>query len=477
MTKAVLKTFPVNISNTRAFVMPNTTKEQFQRLTQLRQIAKGQPSKSADMSSVACIILGGGQGTRLFPLTTRQCKPALSFGGRYRLIDIPISNSLNAGITKIFILTQFLARSLHRHIFHTYRHDAFSSRHIEVLSAEQRPGKSDWFQGTADAVRQNAEYLLETPAEFFLILSGDQLYHMDFEKMMQCTEQKDVDVWVSTLAVGKKEASRMGIMKVNEDNHIIDFYEKPNSESLLERMKTPKSALKKMGLDTNGDKEFLGSMGIYLFRRRALFDLLFGDQRTDFGKHLIPTQVTKGRIAAFVHEGYWEDIGTIESFYTANLALNQPRPPFSCHDEKNPLFTTPTYLPGPRFGNCHICSSTICEGSIIDADEITNSIVGQRTVIKKGSIIRDSYLMGNDFNHYPNTNISKTALSPPPISPIIGEECIIKKAIIDKNVCIGNRVQLVNKENHANFDSDPIFVRDGIIVVAKDAVIPDDFIF
>ena len=457
--------------------MPSTTKEQFQRLTQLRQIAKGRPSKAADMSSVACIILGGGQGTRLYPLTTSRCKPALLFGGRYRLIDVPISNSINAGISKIFVLTQFLARSLHKHIFHTYRHDGLSPGFIEVLSAEQRPGKSDWFQGTADAVRQNAEYLLESPAEFFLILSGDQLYRMDFEKMMQCTEQKDVDVWVATLAVGKKEASRMGIMKVNEDHHIIDFYEKPNSDALLERMKTPKSALKKMGLNTHGDREFLGSMGIYLFRRNALFELLLEDKRDDFGKHLIPSQVKKGRIAAFVHEGYWEDIGTIESFYTANLALNQESPPFAIHDEKNPLFTTPTHLPGPRFGNCQIRSSTICEGCIIDADEITNCIVGQRTVIKKGTIVRDSYLMGNDSFHYHNTSISKTALSPLPPSPIIGEDCLIKKAIIDKDVCIGNRVQLVNKQGLTHFDGDPIYVRDGIIVVTKGAIIPDDFVF
>lgn len=429
------------------------------------------------MSSVACIILGGGQGTRLHPLTTSRCKPALLFGGKYRLIDIPLSNSLNAGIRKIFVVTQFLARSLHRHLFHTYRHDGLSPGCIEVFSAEQRPGKKEWFQGTADAVRQNAEYLLETSAEFFLILSGDQLYHMDFEKMMQCTEQKDVDVWVSTLAVGKKEASRMGIMKVNEDHHIIDFYEKPNADPILERMKTPKTVLKKMGLDANGDKEFLGSMGIYLFRRNALFDLLSEDGRDDFGKHLIPTQVKKGRIAAFVHEGYWEDIGTIESFYHANLALNQPNPPFSCHDEDNPLFTTPSNLPGPLISNCQIRSSTICEGAIIDAVEITNSIIGQRSVINRGTIVRDSYLMGNEAFAISHSRVPTTTCPPSRQFPSIGEDCLIKKAIIDKNVCLGNRVQLVNKQNLAHLDADPIFVRDGIIVVARGAVIPDDFVF
>ena len=457
--------------------MQSATKEQFHRLTQLRHIAKTRSFQPANMSSVACIILGGGQGTRLYPLTVSRCKPALLFGGRYRLIDIPISNALNGGITKIFVLTQFLARSLHKHIFHTYRHDAFSPRLIEVLSAEQRPGKSDWFQGTADAVRQNVEYLLETPAEFFLILSGDQLYRMDFEKMMRCTEQKDVDVWVATLAVGKKEASRMGIMKVNEDHHIIDFYEKPNSDPLLERMKTPKSVLKKMGLNAQGDKEFLGSMGIYLFRRQALIDLLLGDKRDDFGKHLIPAQVKKGRIAAFVHDGYWEDIGTIESFYNANLALNQETPPFPIHDENNPLFTTPNHLPGPRFGNCQIRSSTVCEGSVIDADEISNCIIGQRMVIKKGTIIRDSYLMGNDSFETIASSFCKGSVAAAPPMPLIGESCIIQKAIIDKDVRIGNRVQLVNKNRYTNFDGDSIFVRDGIIVVAKGAVIPDDFIF
>ena len=300
---------------------------------------------------------------------------------------------------------------------------------------------------------------------------------MNFEKLMQRTEEKDVDVWVATLAIGEKEAPRMGIMKVNEDHHIIDFYEKPNSEELLERMKTPKSALKKMGIDGSGDKEFLGSMGIYLFRRSALLELLEDCTGDDFGKHLIPAQVKKGRIAAFVHNGYWEDIGTIESFYTANLALNHTTPEFSFHDEKNPLFTTSNHLPGPRFGDGRITSSTICEGSIINADEISNSLIGQRAVIQRGTIIRDSYIMGNDFYHYPHHAITKDVISNLPPSPIIGEDCVITKTILDKNVCLGNRVRLINKNNLTTFDGDPIFVRDGIIVVSHDAIIPDDFVF
>ena len=428
-------------------------------------------SQQPKASSFACIILGGGQGTRLMPLTQNRCKPALSFGGRYRLIDVPISNSLNAGITKIFVLTQFLARSLHQHIFRTYRQDHLSSGFIEVLSAEQRPGKMEWFQGTADAVRQNAEYLLETPSEFFLILSGDQLYRLDFDKLLQCTEQKDVDVWVATLAVDAKDASRMGVMKVNEDHHIIDFHEKPSSSTVLEKLKTPPSILQKMRLEGGKGREFLGSMGIYLFRRSALFSLLKEDHRDDFGKHLIPTQVKKGRIAAFIHEGYWEDIGTIESFYNANLALNSDSPPFNCHEEKSPIFSAPNHLPGPRIKNANIQSSTICEGVIIEGATIVNSVIGQRTVIRKGCHIQDTYVIGNDFYAKPS------AEGELPFTFEIGEETLIKKAIIDKNVKIGKRVLLINQENVQTYDSPNFYVRDGIIVVPANSSIPDDFCF
>lgn len=458
--------------------MQSATRGQLHKLSQLRNISRSKSfSPSGETSNIAGIILAGGQGSRLFPLTQSRCKPALLFGGRYRLIDIPVSNSLNAGISKIFVLTQFLARSLHRHIFRTYHQDSLFPASIEVLSAEQRPGRSDWFQGTADAVRQNVEYLLETQAEYFLILSGDQLYRLDYEKLLRCTEQKDVDVWVATLAISEKEAPRMGIMKIDENNHIVDFCEKPSTQALLDRMKTPQYALKKMGLESSEGKEFLGSMGIYLFRRSALFELLAEDSRDDFGKHLIPSQVKKGRIGAFVHEGYWEDIGTIESFYTANLALNQEHPPFTCHDEHSPIFTTSHHLPGPRFFNTTIKSSTICEGSIIDADEVSNSILGQRTVVKKGTVIKDSYIMGNDFYSRPEDPCETFVATKLPIIPTIEEGCLIKKAIIDKNVSIGKRVQLVNKNNLTSYDSDILYVRDGIIVVPGGATIPDDFVF
>ena len=432
---------------------------------------KFEPLPPIDMRGVACIILGGGEGKRLFPLTQSCSKPAISFGGRYRLIDVPISNALNSNIQKIFVLTQFLSSSLHKHIFQTYRLEAFSPSFIEVLGVEQRPNKSDWYQGTADAVRQNIEYLLETPAEYFLILSGDQLYHMNFQYMVQVAMQKDVDVLVATLPVAEKDASRMGIIKVNEDRQIIDFYEKPNEPDILQKMKTSSSILEKMGNRTYHDTCFLGSMGIYLFKRAALFDLLEQDVREDFGKHLIPTQVTKGKIGAYLHNGYWEDIGTVESFYQANIALTAHDPLFDCHNEKFPLYSTRFHLPGAKIEDTMVRQSIICEGVLCRAKEVSGSILGQRAVVHRGCVIRDSYIMGNDFYTAP---VRDTSLIPENL--YIGENCLIERAIIDKNASIGNNVQLVNKKHLRHLDGDDLFIRDGIIVVPRGAVIPDGFV-
>jgi len=423
-----------------------------------------------DMHNVCCLILGGGQGTRLYPLTLSRCKPAISFGGRYRLIDVPVSNSLNSQIQKIFVITQFLASSLHKHIFNTYRLSTFSSGFIEVLAAEQKPEKTTWYQGTADAVRQNIEYLLETPADYFLILSGDQLYHMDFQKMVLTAQQKDVDLLVATLPVDEKDAQRMGVMKVNEDGHIIDFYEKPKDTVTLERLKTSPTFLDHVGLQASTGKHWLASMGIYLFRRDALFELLQIDKREDFGKYLIPTKVKMGSIAAYFHTGYWEDIGTIESFHTANIALTENEPLFDYYNEKSPIFTCRHHLPGPKIYNTQITSSIICEGTLCSAQEISNSLLGQRTVIKKGTIIRDSYVMGNEYYVPPHQTMSNN-----PGELFIGENCVIKKAIIDKNVHIGKGVKLTNEENLVHYDSKNAYIRDGIIVIPRGAVLPDGF--
>lgn len=443
----------------------------------LQKLAPQEPKKATrtntrvDMSRVCCVILGGGQGTRLFPLTKRNCKPAILFGGRFRLVDVPLSNALNSHIHKNYIVTQFLSASLHQHIFNSYRNTSHSQGFIEILGAEQKPEKTVWFKGTADAIRQNLEYLVETPADYFLILSGDQLYHMDFQKMVQTAQEKDVDVLVATLPVNRKDARRMGIMKVNEDQSIIDFYEKPQDDDTIDRFTTPDSALEKLGLPAGSDRNLLGSMGIYLFKRSCLIKLLLEDMRDDFGKHLIPTKVKAGSIAAFVHDGYWEDIGTIESFYEANIALTRKEPPFNLYDEAYPIATSHSCLPGTRLFNTMVTNSIVCEGSIIEADLVANSILGQRSIVKKGTTIEDSYVMGNDFYHLPHHDSHGL-----PERLVIEEDCTIKRAIIDKNVFIGRGAKLINKNALREYDGPGIFIRDGIIVVQRGATIPPGFI-
>lgn len=424
-----------------------------------------------DMGTVATIIMGGGQGSRLFPLTKARCKPAMTFGGKYRLIDIPISNALNSGCKKIFILTQFLARTLHHHILSTYRPDSLTSSFVEVLPAEEKLHGKNWFEGTADAVRQNLDYFRETPADYFLILSGDQLYNIDFRNMVHFAQETEADVVIASLPIGETEARRMGVMQIDESNAITSFHEKPQLKRDLNKMALPPKELKRLGLNFETDEnKFLGSMGIYLFKREALFNLLKTDPREDFGKHLIPTKVKEGGISAYIHQGYWEDIGTVSSFYQANIDLTTASPFFDSYNESWPIFSHQTMLPGARINNTQLKNSLVCEGAIIDADEITQSIIGPRSIIGKGSIIRDSYLMGNDFY---SLNATGSNL---PSTFSIGENCIIKKAIIDKQSSIGHRVQLINKENLQHLDNDNIYIRDGIIVVPRGAVLPDGFI-
>lgn len=422
------------------------------------------------MRRVATIILGGGQGSRLYPLTMARCKPAMCYGGRYRLIDIPISNSINSGCQKIFVLTQFLARSLHQHLFATYRMDPFSAGFVEVLPAEEKLKHKNWFQGTADAVRQNLDYFVETPADYFLILSGDQLYNMDFRNLLHFAQETQADVVVACLPVAEADTKRMGVMQIDSSNFITSFSEKPQLKRELTKMRLPANESIRLGLDPLKKLDFLGSMGIYLFKRQALLDLLQQDSREDFGKHLIPTQVDKGNIAAYIHPGYWEDIGTVASFYQANMALTQPNPPFNCYDEDWRLYTGHNSLPGARVSNTHVTHSILCEGSTIAADEITGSIIGPRSIIQHGCIIRDSYLMGNDFFAL---NVETSQL---PEKFQIGENCLIRRAIIDKHACLGNGVQLINKNKLDHYDSHNIYIRDGIIIVPRGATIPDGFI-
>lgn len=422
---------------------------------------------SADMKSVATIILGGGRGTRLFPLTKWTSKPALCYGGRYRLIDIPISNALNSGCHQIYIITQFLSTTLHQHIFKTYRMSSFSSGCIELLSTEERHHDKIWFQGTADAVRQNLDYLLNTSADYFLILSGDQIYNMDFLDMLHFAHKTDADLVIAALPIDEHNAKRMGVLQVDDNDFIILFKEKPQKKAEIDIMRLARPLEHNL---SHCSQDILGSMGIYLFKRQALINLLLQDPREDFGKHLIPTKVAEGNTAAYIYHGYWEDIGTIESFHKANLALTQNRPLFDCYNEAKCIYTSPTHLAGAKICGTMVKSSIICEGSIVEADEITHSILGPRTVVKPGSIIRDTYIMGND-SYMPQLKSEKM-----PDQFQIGENCIIQKAIVDKCTCIGNGVQLINKNKRQHYDHELLYIRDGIIVIPRGTTIPDGFI-
>lgn len=434
-----------------------------------KQRSSLQKNRSLSMKNVASIILGGGQGTRLFPLTTSRCKPALCYGGRYRLVDIPISNAIHSGCRKIFLITQFLSSSLHQHILSTYRFGNSSSSSIELLSTEEKPQNKVWFQGTADAVRQNLNYFEDTHADYFLILSGDQLYDMDFNDLLDCAKETDADLVIASLPVNEDDAKRMGIMQLDGDNFIQSFQEKPQTKSELKAFQLSLHQKQNYGIEETKHLDYLGSMGIYLFKRQVLVDLLRRDSREDFGKHLIPTLIENGKVAAYIHNGYWEDIGTIKSFYAANMALTSSSPPFNCYNENWPIFTKPMTLPGAKILNAHIDHSILCDGTTIENAKIKNSIIGPRTLIHPGTTINDTYIMGNDFFTPPTAN------SRMPSQLHIGKNTTISHAIIDRHVGIGNNVQLINKNNLSNYDGENIYIRDGIIIVPHGTFIPDNF--
>lgn len=415
------------------------------------------------MRHVTTIILAGGNGTRLDPLTNNRCKPAVCFGGKYRLIDIPISNAIHSGCSKIFVISQYLSSSLNKHVFNTFHSGAFPSTAIELISAEQKHGEQSWFQGTACAVRQNMNYFTESPSDYFLILSGDQVYNMNFQNMIHFAKETDADLVVAALPVDEEDAKRMGIMKLDENSFVKEFHEKPQEQEQLNHLRLPLSTLKQTaGKNIDEKRQLLGSMGIYVFKRQALIDLLQSDCREDFGKHLIPTKVSQGKVAAYIHNGYWEDIGTIGSFFKANIALTAFNSKFNCNEQNRHIFFKQHYLTAPKIVNSMVMNSIICEGSVVEAAEVTNSIIGLRSIIKQGSIIRNSYVIGNEQSE---SNF-----------PVIGENCLIDHAIIDKNVRIGKNVQLVNKQKLMNYTHDNICIRDGIIVVPHGTHVPDGFI-
>lgn len=417
-----------------------------------------------DHYQAATIVLAGGQGTRLFPLTQTRCKPNVSFGGRYKLIDIPISNSINAKINQIFVVSQYYATALNNHINTTFHANSLAKEKIEMLSPEETHLRKAWYKGTADAVRKNLEHFLELDAKYFIILSGDQLYNMDLVEMLEFTIQKDAELTIATTPVNEKDATRMGIMQVNKDHYIKHFYEKPKDPELLRKFKTD--------ITNKKDKPYLGSMGIYIFRRDILEKRLKEDPREDFGKHIIPTQIEKGKkTAAYIYDGYWEDIGTIQSFYEANLALTTNSLGLDLYNEEAPIFAENIFLPSACLKNTNVKNSIICDGSVIEASEIDHSLIGIRSVIKEGTVIRDSIILGNP-SYKPHKTV-KNHLH----DYYIGKNCRIEKAIIDEQTQISDEVHLINSQKLKTYDSDLLYVRDGIIVIPSGARLSKGFRF
>ena len=421
---------------------------------------------------VATVILAGGQGTRLHPLTIHHSKPAVSYGGRYKLIDIPISNSINSDFRQIFVIAQYLSDELQHHISQTYRFDQYNPGSVDVLTPEMsEKGTKEWFKGSADAVRKKLPTLLKSSADYFLILCGDQLYNINFQNMVEFAESKSADLTIGALPVFEKEARRMGLLKTDASERIIEFYEKPNTEELMAHFELGREFYERHKIKPPSKRCFLGSMGIYIFKREALISLLEEDQGDDFGKNIITTAVDQGKTSAFIYQGYWEDIGTVASYYEANLILTKSNEGLNTYDEKNPIYTRPTFLPGPKIKCTKITNSIICEGCLIEADEITNCVIGLRSDIREGTILRDSIMMGNHF-YMPPTLEGK----PIPHDFWVGENCLIEKTIIDEHVQIGHSVKLINKQKLSHYDGDGIFIRDGIIIVTAGTVLPDHFI-
>ena len=416
------------------------------------------------------IILGGGAGSRLSPLTASRSKPAVPIAGKYRLVDIPISNCINSNLNRIFVLTQFNSASLNQHIKNTYHFSAFSSGFVDILAAEQTPDNPGWFQGTADSVRQSLKHIKKEDFEYVLILSGDQLYQMDFQEMIDNHVKRKADISIATIPVNAKEATEFGILKKGEGGIIEAFIEKPNAELLSDWVSDTGEAMQTQG------RNYLASMGIYIFGRQVLFDLLQEEVKdaTDFGKEIIPYSISKHNVVSFQYEGYWTDIGNIHSFFEANLALTQDVPEFNLFDNNKAIYTRARMLPPAKISGTTLEKTIVAEGCIINASRVENSVLGIRTRIGYGSTIVSCYIMGTDF--YETLDEMNTSVSNGLPKLGIGERCYIKNSIIDKNCRIGNDVRINGGKYLANAEHQLYSIKEGIVVVKKGAVIPDGFV-
>jgi glucose-1-phosphate adenylyltransferase len=425
------------------------------------------------VKKVLSIILGGGAGTRLYPLTKLRAKPAVPLAGKYRLIDIPVSNCINSEIYKIYVLTQFNSASLNRHIARAYSFAGFTEGFVEVLAAQQTPENPNWFQGTADAVRQYLWLLDEWNVDEYLILSGDHLYRMDYRQFVQRHRDTNADITLSVVPMDERRASDFGLMKIDDTGRVIDFSEKPKGDAL----KSMQVDTTKLGLSPEQAKKnpYIASMGIYVFKRDVLMKLLQTNQeQTDFGKEIIPASAQDYNVQAYLFNDYWEDIGTMESFYEANLALTrQPQPPFSFYDEDAPIYTRARYLPPSKLLDCQITESIIGEGCILKECRIEHSVLGVRSRIESGCLVEDSLVMGADLYQPFAERQAHCEDGKVPLG--IGSGTRIRRAIIDKNAHIGCNVQIINKDRveEAERESEGFYIRSGIVVVLKNAVIPD----
>jgi glucose-1-phosphate adenylyltransferase len=438
------------------------------------QARQGNQKLNIPMKDVLSIILGGGQGSRLYPLTKRRAKPAVPLAGKYRLIDIPVSNCLNSGMEKIYVLTQFNSTSLNRHINQTYRASSFSDGFVDILAAQQTPDNPEWFQGTADAVRQYLWLLESWDVRDFLILSGDQLYRMDYRQFVERHRSTNADITLSVLPVDQKKASAFGLLKIDDSGRVIDFKEKPKGAE-LESMQVDTTTL---GLDaaTAKSNPYIASMGIYVFKREAMIELLQKcKEHTDFGKEIIPGAIAAQRnVQAHLFNDYWEDIGTIEAFYDANMDLTKhPKAAFSLYEEAAPIYTRPRYLPPTKVLDCQLRDSIVSDGSIIDRSIVNHSVLGVRVQVSAGCVIEDSLLMGSDFFQTDEERAADLRAGKVPIG--IGENTTIRRAIVDKNVRIGKNVQIINKEGIQDVNREDVgyCICGGIVVICKGATIPD----
>jgi glucose-1-phosphate adenylyltransferase len=417
------------------------------------------------MLNVLGVIMGGGQGTRLYPLTKERAKPAVPLAGKYRLIDVPISNCINSGISRMYVLTQFLSESLHRHIYRTYKFDTFAGGWVQILAAEQTSGEdtqdADWYQGTADAVRKAMVHIRTARPAEVLILAGDHLYRMDYSRFVNAHRESGADVTVGVQPVAAEAAPQLGILKVDQTGCIEEFAEKPKGK-----------ALEKMASGDDPEKPFLASMGIYVFEYDVLRELLEKHKKDDFGKHIIPAAIKSHRVCAYTFSGYWADIGTIRAYYDANLTLALPDPPFDLYDPDHPIYTRPRYLPGTRTDDCHLERVLLADGCKIKDAIISDSVIGLRSIIGPGVRIAHSIVLGADFYEDVDRRATNPERGVPDVG--IGSGCTIEGAIIDKNARIGNNVVIrPHREENEMVEEDNYVIRDGLVIIPKGVVIPD----